>query len=128
MTSRNQGSLGFPGGGSRDAPFSDRCLHNGILPCCALDRFLGRLHLTYSTCTPPGAIETEPGDFSCFRQGGTEKCRNPISRLTPPGSCADHEVLALVRPVVPYTLALSSKRSRPVMSLAPWSIGGHANS
>ena len=83
----------------------------------------------YSTRTPPGAVETEPGDFSCFRLVGIDKYRNPISRLTPPrGSCADHEVLALVRPVVPYTLALSSKRSRPVMCLAPWPIGGHANS
>ena len=41
------------------------------------------------------------------------------SRLTSPGPCPDHEVLALVRPVVPYTLTLSSKRSRPVVSPAP---------
>ena len=37
MTSRNPGSLEFPGCGSRDAPSSDRCLHTGVLPCCALD-------------------------------------------------------------------------------------------
>ena len=44
----------------------------------------------------------------------------PHSRLTPLGSCTGHEVLALVRPVVPYSsLALSSKRARPVVSLAP---------
>ena len=44
--------------------------------------------------------------------------------LTPLGSCTSHEVLALVRPVVPYALALSSKRARPVVSLTPWPIGG----
>ena len=42
----------------------------------------------------------------------------PNSRLTSPGSCSGHEVLELVRPMVPYTLALSSKRSRPVVSPA----------
>ena len=35
---------------------------------------------------------------------------------TPNPSCPSHEVLALVRPVVSYTLVLSSKRSRPVVS------------
>ena len=40
----------------------------------------------------------------------------PDSRLAPLGSCTGHEVLALVRPVVPYALALSSKRARPVVS------------
>ena len=39
VTSRNPGSLGFPGSGSRDAPCSDRCLHTGVLACCALDRW-----------------------------------------------------------------------------------------
>ena len=42
----------------------------------------------------------------------------PNSRLTSPGSCPGHEVLELVQPVVPYALALSSKRSQPVVSLA----------
>ena len=34
------------------------------------------------------------------------------------GFCPGHEILALVRPVVPYTLSLSSKRSRSVVSPA----------
>ena len=34
------------------------------------------------------------------------------------GFCPGHEILALVRPVVPYTLALFSKRSRSVVSPA----------
>ena len=64
--------------------------------------------------------------FSCFRQVGTDQYCNPIFRLTLPGSSGDHEVLALVRPVVPYTLALFSKRAWSVMSPAPLPIGSHA--
>ena len=43
----------------------------------------------------------------------------PNSRLTSPDSYLGHEVLELVRPVIPYKLALCSKRSRPVVSPAP---------
>ena len=43
----------------------------------------------------------------------------PKSRLTSPGFCSGRAVLAFVRSVVPYILALSSKRSRPMMSPAP---------
>ena len=43
---------------------------------------------------------------------------NPKSRLTSPGFCSGHEVVAFVRAVVPYTLALSSKHFRPVTSPA----------
>ena len=42
----------------------------------------------------------------------------PKSRFTSPGFCPGHEVLELVRPVVPSTLALFSKRSRLVVSPA----------
>ena len=51
----------------------------------------------------------------------------PKSRLTSPFFCPGHEVLVLVRPVVPYTLALSSKRSRSVVSSAPcWPVASQA--
>ena len=42
----------------------------------------------------------------------------PKSGLMSPGFYSGHEVLALVRPGVPYTQALSSKRSRQVVSPA----------
>ena len=42
----------------------------------------------------------------------------PKSRLTFSGFCTGPDVLALMGPVVPYTLVLSSKRSRPVVSPA----------
>ena len=62
---------------------------------------------------------------SCFQQMGTDRSvLKPDSRLTPLGSYTGHEALALVLPVVPYAQALSSNRARPVVSLAPWPIGG----
>ena len=69
----------------------DRCLlQHWRSPCSALGRFLGRLYLTYSTCTPPGAVETEPGDFPALdRWVQTDQYCNPI-----PGSPS--WVLALV--------------------------------
>ena len=51
--------------------------------------------------------------FCSSADAGTDKSvLYPESRLTPVGSCTGHEVLALVRPVVPSSLALSSKRAR----------------
>ena len=97
---------------------SDRCLLHWHSPRSALGQFL-------AGCTPrtvshsPGAV-VRAGYFSCSRQAGTDKSvLQPDSRLTPLGFCTGYEALALVRPVVPYSLALSSKRARPVVSPAP---------
>ena len=61
------------------------------------------------------------GKFCSSSAGaGTDKSvLQPDSRLTPLVSCTGHEVFTLVRPVVPSSLALSSKRARPVVSPAP---------
>ena len=48
----------------------------------------------------------------------------PKYRFTRSTFCPGHEVLALVRPTVPYKLALSLKRSQPVVSPASLPIGG----
>ena len=46
---------------------------------------------------------------------------NTVTRFQahPSGFCTGYEALVLVRPVVPYSLALSPKGARPVVSLAP---------
>ena len=83
----------------------DRCLLHWRPPCSALGRFLGRLYSTYSSRTPlvpfsgPVVFLLSAGGYRQISTG--------------------HEVLALARPVVPHSLALSSKRARPVASLAP---------
>ena len=120
MTSRSLGSLGFPGCALvallRPVPPITLALLRS-----ALGRFLGRWYLTYSHSSPGGAVD-QAGKIPSFWQVNTISrslrisVLYPNSRLTSPGSCSGYEVLELVRPVVPYTLALSSKRSRPVVS------------
>ena len=49
-----------------------------------------------------------------FRLGSVVESPTPLQASLSFGFCSDRAVLALVRPVVPYTLALSSQRSRSV--------------
>ena len=58
------------------------------------------------------------GWFPYFLAGGYRSVLYPNSRLISLGSCSGYEVLEPVRSVVSYTLALSSKCSRPVVSPA----------
>ena len=74
--------------------------------------------LDVQSCTP--WCFSGPVMLFLFSAGGYRQ----VSTVTqfqahPLGSCTGHEVLALMRPVVPYPLALSSKRARPVVSPAP---------
>ena len=46
------------------------------------------------------------------------RLQHPKSRFTSSCFCSGGAVVALMRPVIPYTLALSSQRSWPVMSPA----------
>ena len=92
------------------------------LLCSALGRFVGRWYLTYWHSSPDAVDRAV--DVPVFWQVSTVSrslwitVLYPNSRLTSPGSCLGHEVLELVRPVVPYTLVLSSKCFGPVVSPA----------
>ena len=82
----------------------------------ALGRFLGRWYWTY--WRSPGAVgRVDDVSALCQVQWGSRSLRVTVPQIQVrlSGFCPGHEVLELVRPVVPYTLALSSKRSRPVV-------------
>ena len=51
-------------------------------------------------------------------QTGIVESPTPLEASLSSGFCSGHTVFVLVRPVVPYTLVLSSQRSRPV----PWPV------
>ena len=103
---------------ARSSRSSDRCLLHWRSPRSALGRFLGRLYSTYSLALPwcrcPGRL------FFLFSAGGHRQI-STVTRFQahPSGFCTGYETLALVRPMVPYSLALSSKCARPVVSPAP---------
>ena len=69
----------------------------------------------------PGAVD-RAGDVPTLWKVGTASrsfwVTVPQIQVHFSGFCPGHEILVLVRPVVPYTQALSSKRSRPVVSPA----------
>ena len=86
----------------------------------ALGRFLGQWYFTYQRSSP-GAVDRPDDVPALFWQVSagipffrvTSKSRQALL-----GSCSGGAVLALVRPVIPYTYWRHPQRSRPVVSPA----------
>ena len=114
--SSNPGSLGFPG-------CALLALVRPVPPTLAPSLQRSRsvpwpVVLDVQSCTP--WCFSGPVMLLLFGRCGHRQI-STVTRFQahPSGSCTGHEVLALVRPVVPSSLALSSKRARPVVSPAP---------
>ena len=103
---------------ARSSRSSDRCLLHWRSPRSALGQFLGRLYSTYSLALPwcrcPGRL------FFLFSAGGYRQI-STVTRFQAHPSGFLHWLRGPCSraAVVPYSLALSSKRARPVVSPAP---------
>ena len=108
---------------ARSSRSSDQCLLHWRSPRSALGRFLGRLYSTYSFalswCRCPGRL------FFLFSAGGHRQISTVTRFQAHPsgflhwlrGPCSRAAGGSLLG--VPYSLALSSKCARPVVSPAP---------
>ena len=110
--SSNPGSLGFPG-------CALLALVRPVPPTLAPSLQRSRsvpwpVVLDVQSCTP--LVLFRAGDVAALRQVRHRQISTVTRFQAHP--CTGHKVLALVRPVVSYSLALSSKRAWPVKLLA----------
>ena len=105
---RSPGSHRLPGdNGFRDAPLIDV---SSVLALSFAALSFGGVWAIMLYGTPSKLPMFTPAVL----QTGVVESPTPLQASLPSGFCSGSAVLALVRPVVPYTLALSSRRSRPV--------------